>query len=219
VSFLVLYCLLLLLSVFSPSWRLSLLALGLQAIGMGAYLIASRHAVDARHAIALLELFVVKGVAVPWFLFGRFAKGKVPRFIDLIPVNLLYWTIAAFFIAAAYLAASELAAGDDREVMLVGAAFSAIALGMLALSSQNGVPGQIIAVLTVENGVTLFAIGASHETPFGLELIVVLDFIGLVVLAGNLLRHIGVRPVAETPSDAPLAQPLRAAPPDFGDVL
>lgn len=218
-AFLVLYCLLLLLSVFSPSWRLSLVALGLQAIGMGAYLVTSRQGLGLHHTAVLFELFVVKGVVVPWFLVGRFKKCKVPRFLDLIPANLLYWTIAAFLVASAYLAARELAAGDYREIMLVGASFSAVALGMLALSSQNDLPGQIISILTIENGVTLFALGAPHETPPALELLLALDFVVLVVLAGNFLRHIGVTATGHQVLEAPPAPPLPAASPDFGDVL
>jgi len=226
VIFLVLYCLLLLLSIFSASWRISIAALGLQAVGMGSYFVAAQHDINWHHTVVLAELFIVRGIGVPWVLTHRFRRAKVPRFIDLIPANLLHWTVAAFYVAFAYLAARELASDDYRNTMLVGAAFSAIALGMLALSSQNEIPGQLISVLTIENGMTLFVIGSNQEIPWVLELFVLFDFLVLVVLASNFLRRLKVAAKTEIEIEASrLVQPVPEAKgsamtsSDYGDVL
>lgn len=186
--FLILYFVLLFLSIFTASWRLSIGALGLQAVGMGGYLISVKESLDFQDVVMLSELLFVKGIIIPWLLVRRFNHAGVPRFIDLIPANLLHWTIATFIVASAYVAASEFARHDTAVVMLIGTAFSAVALGMLALSSRNEVPGQLISLLTIENGVNLFTIGGNHATPWALEVFVGFDFFVMVVLASSFLQ-------------------------------
>lgn len=193
---------------------------------MGAYLISMGHGFEWNNSVTIGELLLIKGIALPWLLVDRFNRAGVPRFIDLIPANLLHWTIAMFFVAFAYLAAAELVPNGDRDMMLVGAALSAVALGMLALSSQNELPGQLISVLTIENGVSLFTIGGNHETPWVLEIFVALDFLILVVLASNFLKKMPLaepprfdpdRSSADSTAQAPIATSMTTT--DFGDVL
>ncbi len=193
---------------------------------MGAYLIVMDQGFDWHNSVAMVELLVFKGVVIPWLLVHKFNRAGVPRFIDLIPANLLHWTLAIFFVAFAYMAAAELVPDGELDMMLVAAALSAVALGMLALSSQNNLPGQLISVLTIENGVSLFTIGGNHETPWVLEIFVALDFLVLIVLASNFLRKIPPVEPSSLQLDRSTAAPIGKMPnstsmttTEFGDVL
>lgn len=228
--FFILYLLLLLLSVFTASWRISLISLGLQACGIGIYFVSTTNLHFSHSVMVLIELVVIKGLASPLFFLNRFKRSDIPRFIDLIPANLVHWVCASFLVIFALKAATYFCThSDTRHILQVGCAFSAVALGLFVLSSQDKIAGQIIGLLTIENGVTLFSVYAFEQNPpFIVELGIILDFIVLIVIAGNFLQklntHYKQEIVAKSEALVPeeesvVQETIITVRPEYGDIL
>jgi hydrogenase-4 membrane subunit HyfE len=176
----------LLLPLFVATWRASLVGLAVQGVLMG--VIAHRlHGAphDASGWLTLVDVVVVRGLWAPAALYGVLRAKKAPSRNDVIPANLLSWTLAFGVVLVAFNVAGPLAPeGGDGETLLA-ASIAAVLLGFLVLATQPGCLSQIVGALRIENGIALFELGTpSHEDTVEIKL----GQIAIVVLTIALYR-------------------------------
>ncbi len=195
--------LVLLVPLFVGSWRVSLLGLALQ--GLLTDWIACRLQPDAQGFAAWLrwsDLFVVRGVLVPWLLLRVLRAQQVRARLDVIPPNLLAWSAAIALVLFAFHGAERLLPAAGPPQLLVATAATGVLLALLVLATQPGVFGQIVGVLRLENAIALFELGGPGEdhgvvAPLGHALL----FVATVALMLRYLAALGAAPGAPAPGD------------------
>jgi hydrogenase-4 membrane subunit HyfE len=181
--------------LFIGKWRASLLGLACQG-GLMAWT-AYRLGVSPRSPVGLLlliDLAVLRGVAAPLALYRVLRRAGAPPRNDVIPPNLVSWTIALGCVLLAFNFAGALVTHGGEERTLVATASSALLLGFLVLASQTGTFSQIVGVLRCENAIALFELGGSSPPSLAAESGLVGVLIGTIVLYRWYLSNLGVPP-------------------------
>jgi hydrogenase-4 membrane subunit HyfE len=173
----------LLIPLFLATWRSSLFGLACQGFLMT--LIAYRlhpHPSSPEDWVRLIDLAVVRGVVAPLALYTVLSARKTPSRNDVIPPNLLSWTLAFGMVLVAFTFSEKLvpAAGDQRTLVAVVSA--GVMLGFLVLASQSGPFSQMIGALRIENAIALLELGEERRGA-GLPLQLALLGIFLVTVA------------------------------------
>lgn len=172
----------LILPLFLATWRSSLLGLASQGLLMT--LIAYRlhpHPSTAEAWLTLGELAVLRGGVAPLALYAVLRGRNAPSRNDVIPPNLLSWTLALGLVLVAFTFSEQLVpeAGDERT--LVAVATAGVLLGFLVLASQSGPFSQMIGALRLENAVALLELGDTrHERSLGVHLALVCVYVATV---------------------------------------
>lgn len=170
----------LLVPLFVATWRTSLLGLACQGLLMA--WLAHRLGATPRtlHGLVrLTDLGIVRGLIAPWALYRVLRSQNRPARNDVIPPNLLSWSLALAVILMAFTFAAALVPEHGGERTLLAVATSALLLGFLVLASQAGTFSQIVGALRVENAIALFELGDAPDH----DLVGVEVGQGLVVLA------------------------------------
>lgn len=152
--------------LFVGTWRTSLLGLACQGFLMA--WIAWTRGLDLAQPgawILLADLLLVRGLLAPLCLRQVLLARHAPRRHDVIPPNLLSWTLAmgVVLLAFKFAAALEPEAGAARTLLAV--ATSGLLLGFLVLATQSGTFGQMVGALRVENAVALFELAGAEHRP------------------------------------------------------
>jgi hydrogenase-4 membrane subunit HyfE len=106
------------------------------------------------HVLAgLIEVVVVRVFIAPQLLRRAIRERSGPN-LDLMPSNLFVWTIAIALIVLAFEIGAP--AMSDRHALTLGAIGATVAVAMLLLASNDSPPGQLVAVLFMENAIALF---------------------------------------------------------------
>lgn len=172
--------------LFVSTWRTSLLGLACQGALMALIAHQLDPALDTWPAwVTLIHLALIRGVFSPLALYTVLRARNAPPRNDVIPPNLLSWSVAIALVLMAFRFAGWLvdAPGDGRT--LVAVATSGVLLGCLVLSTQSDVFSQMIGVLRIENAIALLELGSKrHESIVGLEL----GLIGVFVLTVAFFR-------------------------------
>lgn len=168
--------------LFVATWRASLFGLACQGLLMA--LVAHRldpHPATPGAWIELVDLALVRGLAAPVALYAVMHAQKAASRSDVIPPNLLSWTVALAMVLVSFSFAGRLVAEHGDQRMLIAVAGSGLLLGFLVLSTQSGPFGQVIGALRVENAIALLELGGErHESPVGVRLGLVAVFIATV---------------------------------------
>jgi hydrogenase-4 membrane subunit HyfE len=177
----------LLVPLFVSTWRSTLFGLALQGFLMA--WIAQRINPDSASFgdwLTMLDLVVVRGVWAPVALYGALRAQHTSDRADVIPPNLLSWTIALGMVLAAFNFADALvvSGGEDQQT-LVAVATGAVLLGLLVLATQPGPFSQMTGAIRIENGIALFELGGDHHRQaFGIQI----AQIAIVVITISLFR-------------------------------
>ena len=154
----------LLVPLFVASWRLSLFGLAVQGLLMAAI----RHQIDPsldslRAWVTMFDLIVVRGLGAPVVLYAVLRAHRTSGRHDVIPPNLMSWTLAIVLVLVAFRFADMLVpiAGDPRS--FVAGSTAALLLGLLVLATQTGPFSQMVGVLRIENAIALFELGGTHD--------------------------------------------------------
>lgn len=175
----------------TASWRISLLGLGLQALLMAA--MASRHgrALGWSGALLLADLLVLRAWFIPRHLRSIMDGLGVGRRNDVIPANLLSWTLAGAAVLVAFRFAGHVQPGGGAGTLHVGVAAAALLLGLLVLGTQVTTFSQITGVLRIEYAIALFELGAGHEPALPVQAGLTLVLLLSVLTLGHFLRKLG----------------------------
>lgn len=175
----------------TASWRISLLGLSLQALLMA--VMVARHGWHGPLGAGLLlaDLLVLRAWFIPRHLRAVMDELRVGRRNDVIPANLLSWTLAGAAVLVAFRFAGHVAPGAGVHTLHVGVAAAAVLLGLLVLGTQVTTFSQITGVLRIEYAAALFELGGEHAPDLpvqaGLSLVLLLS----VLTLGQFLRRLG----------------------------
>ena len=162
----------LLVPLFVATWRTSLLGLCGQGFLMAwiAYRLCPPH-LAASDWITLADLALVRGLLAPLALYGVLHSHRAPSRNDVIPPNLLSWTIALVIVLLGFNLAQSLVPAHGPQQTLVAVATTGVMLGFLVLSTQSGPFSQMIGALRIENAIALFELGGErHEHGVAIQL-------------------------------------------------
>jgi hydrogenase-4 component E len=192
----------LLVPLFVATWRTSLLGLACQGLLMA--WLAHRMGATPRtiHGLVrLTDLAVVRGLIAPWILYRVLRSQNQPARNDVIPPNLLSWTLAFGVILMAFNFAPVLVPEQGDERTLLAVATSALLLGFLVLASQGGTFSQIVGALRIENAIALFEVGAAPDhAPVGVEAGQSVVVLVTILLYGWYLTHLETEARADAPT-------------------
>lgn len=189
-----------LLPLFVATWRTSLFGLACQGFLMAA--IAHRLEPSLHTPAAWLSLFdlaLVRGVAAPLALYTVLAARNAPARNDIIPPNLLSWTLALAMVLGSFSFSERLVPEGGDQRTLVAVAASGLMLGFLVLSTRARPFSQMVGALRIENAIALLELGgARHEQPLGVQIGLTLVLLATIAFFRWYLRTLD-------PGDAPLA--------------
>lgn len=133
----------------APSWlAVQALALGWIALGFGQPGSPSWHALAAG-----AELLIVRAVVVPRWLRSAIARRDEAN-RELMPSNLFAWGLAmALLVLAFQFGAPEM---SERHALTLGVVGATVAVGLLLLAANDAPPAQLVALLFLENAISLF---------------------------------------------------------------
>jgi hydrogenase-4 membrane subunit HyfE len=158
--------------LFVASWRLSLVGLAGQGLLMAWIAYRLDPALDtAQSWLEMFDFVIVRGLAAPAALYTVLQAQRAPARNDVLPPNLMSWTLAIVLVFAAFRFADQLVVtgGDDQTFVAVSTA--ALLLGLLVLATQTGPFSQMVGALRIENAIALFALGGPHtEESWGLRI-------------------------------------------------
>jgi hydrogenase-4 membrane subunit HyfE len=178
------------------SWRTSLAGLSAQGILM-AWMVVRHEPLDSPHTLlSFVDAGLVRGVLVPILLYRVMADRHAPERNDVIPPNMISWTVAGVLIAVAFSFARRVLPGDESPLALATAT-SALLLGLFVLSTQTGPFSQAIGVLRIENAIAFFELGSGQEMPLSIHGGLVVVFVLTAVLLARYLRWLSEPPPPE----------------------
>lgn len=161
--------------LFVASWRLSLLGLAAQGLLMAWIGYELHPALDPLgFSIAMVDLVLVRGLGAPIALYSVLRAQSATSRNDVIPPNLMSWTLAIALVLVAFRFADMLVPATGDEHSIVAAASAAVLLGFLVLSTQRGPFSQMIGALRVENGIAMFELGNTRDPAMQLAQTVIL---------------------------------------------
>jgi hydrogenase-4 component E len=195
----------LLIPLFVATWRTSLLALSLQGLLMG--WIAHGNGLGASFSPAAIltfaDLVVVRGLLAPLLLRSVLVAQNAPARNDVIPANLLSWTMALGIVLLAFRFGEALVPVQGDQQTLVAVATAGLLLGFLVLTTHAGALSQVVGALRIENAIALFELGGEpHHEPLALKVGQVAVYAATVLLFRWYLTHLGPGALAE-PARAP----------------
>lgn len=150
--------------LFVATWRSSLFGLSCQGllIAWAAYrLNPDLHLIGTW--LNLADLVLVRGIGAPLLLYRLMRSQNRAARHDILPPNLLSWTVALGLVLAAFNLSSVLVPIDGDQRALTSVAAAAVLLAFLVLASQSTPFGQVVGALRLENGIALFELGGEHD--------------------------------------------------------
>ncbi len=157
--------------LFVGTWRTSLLGLSAQGLLMAALVQRAAASLDTAHDwITLVDLALIRGVAMPLALYAVLkAQGARAR-NDVIPPNLFYWTLALAVGLAAFNFAERLVSEPGEPQTLVAVAVAGLLFGFLVLSGSLEPFSQMVGALRIENAIALLELSGHDHPALGLQL-------------------------------------------------
>ncbi len=190
--------------LFARTWRVMFRMLGLQGILLAAiaYQNLGIHGDDLAIWVLLADLVLLRGLFVPFFL-HRMVRGRTRSAeLELVPSNLVFWGLAVFIIIAALWFGFKIPPVDTLPSLHLGVALTAVLIGLYVLAIQTRPIGQVIAAVTIENGVVLLELLLKHHVALPVELALTAVFLMSIIAFGVLLRQLETTEAEETAKNA-----------------
>ncbi|HSM93773.1 MAG TPA: hypothetical protein VLT47_12895 [Anaeromyxobacteraceae bacterium] len=174
--------------LFIATWRTSLMGLALQGVLLTAIYLQRGWPVTASGAVLLLDLLLLRTWFVPRYLQRILSRQSAPRRNDVIPANMLSWTLAGALVFASFHFAGLIFPEGGVETTHLAAATAALLLGFLILGTENTPFSQMTGALRIENAIALFELGSAHLLPLPIQLGVTAILLLTVLAFGGFLR-------------------------------
>jgi len=139
---------------------------------------------------ALLTLGL-KALLIPWMLHRLIRSLQLERHLEALPHQALVVMAGAALVIFSYwvvLPIARLELANTRNVLAIS--LSVVLLGMLMMVTRRQVVAQVIGFMSMENGLFLAAVAATHGMPLVVELGVASDVLVAAVLFGVFFFHI-----------------------------
>lgn len=176
--------------LFVASWRLSLAGLMAQGLLMASISYQLDPALDSVTAwFELFDMVIVRGLVAPLALYTVLLSQRASGRNDVIPPNLMSWTLAIVFVIGGFRFADMLVPAEGAEHGFVAVASAALLLGLLVLATQTGPFSQMIGVLRIENAIALLELsGTRNEDDLAMKIAQTAILLGTIVLFRWYLR-------------------------------
>jgi hydrogenase-4 membrane subunit HyfE len=170
-SVLITFVAVLLLPLFIASWRTSLLGLACQGALMGWIAYHHHPGPSLGSVLALVDLVAIRALLAPVSLYRIQRSQGAARRNDVIPPNLISWTVALVLVVLAFQFAGIVVPHEGEQQTMVAVSTSGLLLGFLVLATQSDPFSQMIGALRVENAIALFELGGeSHDEALALRM-------------------------------------------------
>lgn len=150
------------------------------------------HEGSAAMALEALNLFIVRGVVVPWLLFRAMKNVPMPTDFTLIRKSVLQWVIAFVLVGFAFAFGSKMSQKNPIEAIQLGTATAAILLSLQVLSNQSHPLAQVVGLLTFEGGITLIELLSPHAMPLSAFVGVSLVYVILILTCTHYLPLLAI---------------------------
>jgi hydrogenase-4 component E len=184
----------------TSSWRINLVGLGAQGLLMAALVANRGWPTTASGAVLLVDLLVVRTWFVPRHLRAIMRSQDLPVRNDIIPANLLSWTLAGAAVLLAFRFAQIVEPGGGDPSVHLAVATAGLLLGFLILGTQVSAFSQIVGVLRVEYAIAIFELASGHEVPLPVQLGVTSVLVLSVLTLGSFLRRLGAGESGASPA-------------------
>ncbi|BDG02562.1 hypothetical protein [Anaeromyxobacter oryzae] len=188
------------------TWRTSLVGLALQGLLLTAIFLQRGWPTTASGAVLLVDLLLLRTVFVPRHLYRILRRQNVPRRNDVIPANMISWTVAAALVYAGFRFSERVVPGGGEEAMHVAVVAAALLLAFLVLATQRRTFGLVVGVLRLENAIALFELGAAETLPLPVQLGVTGVLLLTVLTFGSFVTRMRAEP-ADVAGAAPRQAP------------
>ena len=144
------------------------------------------------HFVAMaVGTIVLKGMVFPWLLFRALREAEVAREVEPYVGYITSILVGLIALAASFWLGGRLpltTAGVSP--LLVPSALFSIRAGLFLIVARKRAVNQVLGFLVLENGIYTFGVGVVSETPFLVELGVLLDAFVAVFVMGIAVYHI-----------------------------
>jgi hydrogenase-4 membrane subunit HyfE len=193
---LVIFLIVVLVPLFTSTWRMSLLGLALQGFLLAWMASRGLELESVSGVLLLADLLLLRGILAPALLYAVLKRQNAPRRNDVIPANLLFWTVAGLLLLMSFRFAKFAVfsagpvPGSQAASTHLAVSTAALLLGLLVLATRNTPFSQAIGVLRIENAIALFEAGSSHHMPVPVRLGLSLVYALTVLMFSMFLRRL-----------------------------
>ena len=153
--------------------------------------LAHVHELSLHFAALAVGTVALKGVVFPWLLFRALREAEVTREVEPYVGYISSILVGLMALAASFWLGGRLpvtTAGVSS--LLVPSALFSILAGVFLIVARKRAVNQVLGFLVMENGIYTFGVGVVAETPFLVELGVLLDAFVAVFVMGIAVYHI-----------------------------
>ena len=153
--------------------------------------LAHVHELSLHFAALAVGTVALKGVVFPWLLFRALREAEVTREVEPYVAYITSILIGLAALAASFWLGGRLPVSTvEPTSLLVPSALFSILAGLFLIVARKRAVNQVLGFLVLENGIYTFGVGIVAETPFLVELGVLLDAFVAVFVMGIAVYHI-----------------------------
>jgi hydrogenase-4 component E len=153
--------------------------------------LAHVHELSLHFAALAVGTVALKGVVFPWLLFRALREAEVTREVEPYVGYITSILIGLAALAASFWLGGRLPVSTvEPTSLLVPSALFSILAGLFLIVARKRAVNQVLGFLVLENGIYTFGVGIVAETPFLVELGVLLDAFVAVFVMGIAVYHI-----------------------------
>jgi len=153
--------------------------------------LAHVHDLSLHFAAMALGTIALKGVVFPWLLFRALREAEVTREVEPYVGYISSILVGLMALAASFWLGGRLPVTTTGvSSLLVPSALFSILAGLFLIVARKRAVNQVLGFLVLENGIYTFGVGVVAETPFLVELGVLLDAFVAVFVMGIAVYHI-----------------------------
>jgi len=142
-------------------------------------------------ALLAAGTIVLKGIVFPWLLFRAVREAEVAREIEPYVGYVASLVTGVLALGVSFGMCSRLVMPEDiASPWLAPVALFSIFAGLFLIVARKRALNQVLGFLVLENGIYTFGVGVVVETPFLVELGVLLDVFVAVFVMGIAVYHI-----------------------------
>jgi hydrogenase-4 component E len=170
----------------------SIRVVALQGVVLGLLPILA-HLQDLSLHFALLAVgtIALKGVVFPWLLFRAVREAEVAREVEPYVGYVASLVAGVLALGVSFWMCTRLTMpADIASLWLAPVALFSIFAGLFLIVARKRALNQVLGFLVLENGIYTFGVGIVAETPFLVELGVLLDVFVAVFVMGIAVYHI-----------------------------
>jgi hydrogenase-4 component E len=135
--------------------------------------------------ISALLTVALKALLIPWMLHRLIRRLALDRFVETLQRPALVLMGAAMLVIFSYWLVTpvvQLEMASTRNIVAIS--LSIVLIGMLLMASRQQAVAQVLGFMSIENGLFLVAVSATHGMPLIVELGIAFDVLVAMILFG-----------------------------------